>query len=161
MILDHLHLRGSSEPLSQQIPLSELQCYSLPFGGLGFTSHILTYYTIICLWFSRRPLWPFKKIHHSKLDVILGSLGLVLCIVMSIITMVHCRHTWQLLAIAVWKMSMSLLNGITALHVAILVMYDPNGQATNPRAAAWWILLCEPRCSFVFHASPVLKFLCQ
>jgi hypothetical protein len=149
MIFDRLYLRGSSDLLSQQIPLSELQCYSLPFGGLGFTSHILTYWTINCLWLGRRPLWPFEKIHHSKLDVILGSLGLVLCVVMSVITMVHCRNTWQLLVIAVWKMSMSLLNGITALHVAILVMYDPDGQATNPGKAAWWILLCEPRSSFL------------
>jgi hypothetical protein len=39
---------------------------------------------------------------------------------------------------------MSLLNGITALHVAILVVYNPDGQAKNSGQAAWWILLCEP-----------------
>lgn len=145
MIFDNLHPRGSNDTLLQPIPLHELQCYNLPFGGLGFTSHILTYYTIICLWFGRKPLWPFSKISHTKMDVMLGSIGLLVCIVMSVLTMIQCRNTWQLLVIAVWKLSMSLLNGITALHVAILVVWDPEGRAKNSGKAAWWILLCEAK----------------
>lgn len=41
---------------------------------------------------------------------------------MSIVTIVRCRNTWQLLVIAIWKLSMSLLNGITAIHVALLFL---------------------------------------
>jgi hypothetical protein len=37
------------------------------------------------------------------------------------VTILRCRNTWQLLVIAVWKLDMSLLNGITAVHVAILM----------------------------------------
>jgi hypothetical protein len=33
----------------------ELRCYSLPYGSLGFVSHALTYYTMICFHFGRRP----------------------------------------------------------------------------------------------------------
>jgi len=144
MFSDDLRPRGSSDALTHVIPLHELQCYNLPFGGLGFTSHILTYYTIACLWFGRKPLWPFKKIHYTKLDLVLASIGLALCIVMSIITMVNCKNTWQLLVIGVWKMSMSLLNGVTALHVAILVVNDAEEQVMKSRKTAWWLLLYAP-----------------
>lgn len=158
MFSDDLRPRGSSDALTHDIPLHELQCYNLPFGGLGFTSHILTYYTIACLWFGRKPLWPFKKIHYTKLDLVLASIGLALCIVMSIITMVNCKNTWQLLVIGVWKMSMSLLNGVTALHVAILVVNDAEEQVMKSRKAAWWLLLCELGCPSIFGASVIINF---
>ncbi|KDR77317.1 hypothetical protein GALMADRAFT_139310 [Galerina marginata CBS 339.88] len=138
-----LHIRDDT--LQQDIPLHELHCYSLPFGALGFISHVLTYYTIACLWFGRKPLWPFQKIANSKLDLILGALGISLCIIMSIVTMIKCKNTWQLLVIAVWKLSMSLLNGLTALHVAILVVNNPDDDVQmKSKTAAWWIVLYIP-----------------
>jgi hypothetical protein len=27
----------------------EIKCYGLPYGGIGFTSHVLTYYTLCML----------------------------------------------------------------------------------------------------------------
>ncbi|TFK29559.1 hypothetical protein FA15DRAFT_664107 [Coprinopsis marcescibilis] len=98
----------------------EIQCYSLPYGLLGFISHVLTYYTIVCLWFGRKPLWPFSRVSFSRFDLALGGFGLLISTLLSIVTIVRCKDTWQLLVIAVWKMSMSLLNGLTAVHVAIL-----------------------------------------
>ena len=42
-------------------------------------------------------------------------------IAVSIVTILRCRNTWQLLVIAVWKLDVSLMNGVTAVHVAILM----------------------------------------
>jgi len=139
-------LSTRSIALQQDIPQQELHCYSLPFGALGFISHVLTYYTIACLWFGRKPLWPFKRISNSKFDLVLGFVGISLCIIMSIVTMIRCKNTWQLLVIAVWKLSMSLLNGLTALHVAILYLNRPAEELDLPiksKQTAWWIVLCE------------------
>ena len=36
----------------------EITCYTLPYGGLGFASHILTYYTLFMLFSGRQPLRP-------------------------------------------------------------------------------------------------------
>jgi hypothetical protein len=36
-------------------------------------------------------------------------------------TILRCRNTWQLLVIAVWKLDVSLLNEVAAVHVAILM----------------------------------------
>lgn len=73
-----------------------------------------------------------------------------MCIIMSTFTIVNCKGTWQLLLIALWKLSMSLLNGVTALHVAIMVFNDPQREVVKTKNAAWWVLFCE---------SPLLIFM--
>ena len=137
---------GANPPLENDFSVQELHCYNLPYGALGFISHVLTYYTLVCLWYGRKPLWPFHKINNTKLDLVLGAVGILLCIVMATITIVSCKNTWQLLVIAVWKLSMSLLNGLTGLHVAILIVGDPDPGVEMPmktKQAAWWVVLCE------------------
>jgi hypothetical protein len=42
-------------------PEGEIQCYSLQHGGLGFASRLITYYTLIYLWCSTRPLMLWKN----------------------------------------------------------------------------------------------------
>ena len=98
---------------------TEIVCYSLPYGGLGFASHVLTYYTIVCLAFGRRPLWPFKRIDHSKFGFGLSAVGLVGGLLVTVVTILRCRNHWQLLVLAIWKLSMSVFNGVAGLHVAI------------------------------------------
>ncbi|TFK75698.1 hypothetical protein BDN72DRAFT_885711 [Pluteus cervinus] len=100
----------------------EVACYSLPYGGLGFASHFLTYYTLLCLWNGRSPLWPKRRVRYSKIDLWLGGISLIVTTGLAILTLVRCRNSWQLLTVAVWKMSMSLLNGITAVNVASIVL---------------------------------------
>ena len=117
----NLLLRTTPDSLAQSSFKNEIHCYSLPYGALGFTSHILTYYTILCLWFGRKPLWPFSRVRYSQLDLVLGIVGLGVTIAVSIVTILRCRNTWQLLVIAVWKLDVSLMNGVTAVHVAILM----------------------------------------
>ena len=169
-----LFLRDNSTTSAvYNILAKEIECYSLPYGGLGFASHVLTYYTIVCLWYGRKPMMPSQPVKYSWFDLILGVVGLCVSTAMSIVTIARCRNTWQLLVIAVWKLSMSLLNGITAIHVAVLFVKTPKGgaevkipmddlgtereeqasQLTSLRpeklgqksleSVPWWILLCK------------------
>ena len=169
-----LFLRDNSTTSAvYNILAKEIECYSLPYGGLGFASHVLTYYTIVCLWYGRKPMMPSRPVKYSWFDLILGVVGLCVSTAMSIVTIARCRNTWQLLVIAVWKLSMSLLNGITAIHVAVLFVKTPKGgaevkipmddlgtereeqasQLTSLRpeklgqksleSVPWWILLCK------------------
>lgn len=110
---------------------TEIACYSLPYGGLGFASHLLTYYTIICLGFGRKPLWPFKRVKNGKYGLALAVIGLVGGFILSTITMVRCRNHWQLLVLAVWKFSMSLFNGIVAVHVAANHFWNARGRVES------------------------------
>ncbi|TFK73128.1 hypothetical protein BDN72DRAFT_814932 [Pluteus cervinus] len=115
-VLDFLNL--SSAKVQAGSFHAELSCYSLPFGALGFVSHILTYYTVACLYRGRSPLSPLRAVTHSRFDLIIGILGLVVSSTMAILTLARCRKTWELLTIAIWKLSVSIVNGGTGITVA-------------------------------------------
>jgi hypothetical protein len=128
--------------------LTEIACYSLPYGGLGFASHVLTYYTIACLAFGRRPLWPFKRINHSIFGFGLSAVGLVGGLLVTVVTIHRCRNHWQLLVLAIWKLSMSLFNGIAGLHVAIAGFWEArsNVEKEVPKVRLgvfYWFAICQ------------------
>lgn len=112
---------------------SEIRCYSLPYGIMGFVSHFLTYYTLLCLWKNRSPLMPWRKLRFSKWERWLGIVALIVTMSLAVLTLVRCRSSWQLLTIGVWKLSMSLLNGITAVNVANIVMKHHEGREGRAR----------------------------
>src|SRR5436190_17160524 len=64
-------------PAKGETPAEEMLCYGIPFGGIGFASHILTYYTLACLWNGRRPLMPWKKLEYGRFNFLLGIFTLV------------------------------------------------------------------------------------
>ena len=98
---------------------TEIQCYSLPYGGIGFLSHVLTYWTLYCLWFSRRPLGPCRPLKgNSRADVVIGVTTLIGCVSLAIVTMSRCRNRWQFVLIAFSKLCLSLTCGITTLHAS-------------------------------------------
>ena len=131
---------------------TEIVCYSLPYGGLGFASHVLTYYTIVCLAFGRRPLWPFKRIKHSIFGFCLSVVGLVVGLLVTVVTIRRCRNHWQLLVLAIWKLSMSLFNGVAGLHVAIGGLWGAKPNVENadgkevPKVRLevfYWFAICQ------------------
>lgn len=133
---------------------TEIACYSLPYGGVGFASHILTYYTIICLGFGRTPFLPCKPVRNGKWGLVLAVAGLLAGFILSTLTMVRCRNHWQLLAMAVWKFSMSLFNGIVGIHVAAQNYAETKDQSENeggqrdegPKYRPWvfgWFAICR------------------
>jgi hypothetical protein len=98
----------------------EIQCYSLPYGGVGFTSHILTYYAVAMLASGRSP-WTLQKNKHKKLDLALSTIGLILTFVVSVLTIIRCRSRWQFITMAVWKLVLSVALGCLSVHAATLV----------------------------------------
>ncbi|KAF9443903.1 hypothetical protein P691DRAFT_678601, partial [Macrolepiota fuliginosa MF-IS2] len=113
--------------------------------------HVLTYYSLICLWFRWQPLSPWQKLPHSMFYniAILSGSPLVVSTVMSIVTIVGCKNSWQLLVIVVWQMGLSILNGITGLHVTVAMnnnIKTSTGRVSTKGASTsiWWILLYIP-----------------
>jgi hypothetical protein len=100
--------------------VDEIKCYGLPYGGLGFASHILTYYTVYMLSKSvpRNPLRPWKKSKHWVWNFSVSLLGLLGTILIAVITMIRCRNRWQFITITVWKMILSTALGFTSLSSA-------------------------------------------
>ncbi|KAK3362566.1 hypothetical protein B0T25DRAFT_8905 [Lasiosphaeria hispida] len=99
----------------------QIRCYALPFGAIGFASHILTYLTVLCLATGRSPFWPRRKLTGRKLNLALGFIGLGITLPLTVLVMVRCRNTRSFLLIAVWKLMLSVTLSFMTIHAARLI----------------------------------------
>ncbi|TGO42901.1 hypothetical protein BHYA_0004g00270 [Botrytis hyacinthi] len=107
---------------------AEASCYSLPYGGWGFFSHVLTYYTIIVMCFYKRPATPWvESTPGSTWNIAIAIVKLLFTLIPAIKTMVTCNHAWQFETIAAMKLALSLTSGLIALFPSF-----------------WWLLLYLP-----------------
>lgn len=127
---------------------AEVHCYSLPYGGIGFVSHILTYWTVVWLGLGSRPLWPSKKLNQKKWDIFLGLLSLIPSVFFAILTVVRCRDRWQFMLIAVWKTTLSLTLSAIGLHqgfrlvqAAETINHGALRVASIKAAPFWWTMV--------------------
>ena len=85
----------------------EIKCYSLPYGGIGFLSHLLMYYTILCLCWLRRPYFLLRRMVYGRVDIFLSIIQIIVTFTVAIFTMVRCRQSWEFILIAVWRFGLS------------------------------------------------------
>ncbi|KAF2181318.1 hypothetical protein K469DRAFT_261765 [Zopfia rhizophila CBS 207.26] len=121
----------------------ELKCYSLPFGGIGFASHILTYWTVAFLFAERKPLPPFSKLRHSTWDIWIAIISLVICAPIAGFTIFRCIVRWQFVLITVWKTTMSLTLAVVGLHRSLRLRKPKNynGKAEPSKGIYAWLVL--------------------
>jgi hypothetical protein len=96
----------------------EIKCYSLPYGGIGFTSHVLTYWTILVLGFGRKPYWPWRRLSAGKFDLFLSITQVIITVAVAAFTIARCRSRWQFILIAVWKLVMSMVVGVWGISAS-------------------------------------------
>lgn len=94
----------------------EIQCYALPYGGLGFLSHILTYYTTVMTGLGRMPLPPFSHLKHPRWDMFTNIASVVISVTWAGLVMKACLNHWQFMLIAFWKLTLALT--INAVGIA-------------------------------------------
>jgi hypothetical protein len=87
----------------------EIQCYDIPYGLIGFVSHLVSYYMIAITAAGRPPLAPLSKL-KAKNRVrtalqLFGTMGL------TIYTMHAFHDRWQFVLIAVWKLFWNVFKG--------------------------------------------------
>ena len=129
-----------------------VHCYALPYGGLGFGSHVMTYYCMFVNAYGRRPLVPWKRQEYQKLDVLIGFLQLVGTTIAGTLTITRCRGESQLQLLGIWMVLTSGASSIAAMfghgrwlfvgrsraggsngntRAPPIVAYDPNGFETR------------------------------
>jgi hypothetical protein len=88
----------------------EIQCYSIPYGLIGFLSHLLSYYTILITAFGRRPLAPWRPLEERNRIVnilqLIGTVGLALY------TIYACHNRWQFVLLGVWKLLWNVVKSV-------------------------------------------------
>jgi hypothetical protein len=127
------------EPVRGNTPAEEIQCYSIPYGGIGFGSHILTYWTLAWLWAGKAPWCPWKKLKHVRLDAFWGVTSFAIVVGVAAFTIIRCRNRWEYMLIAIWKIFMTtVLVGTTVTAPCLKRKMD------DTRKSMWWILLYIP-----------------
>ena len=118
---------------------SEIKCYGLPYGGIGFLSHILTYYSIICIGVGVRPLLPRMHLRHSIFDLVVAICSLLGSSINAIVVMARCRREWQFLLLALWKLGLSCTLGCMCIHRALLVRHAD--EIKNSKRPFFWLFV--------------------
>lgn len=105
----------------------EIRCYNLPYGGIGFLSHVLTYYTVTMLVLARTPLVPRPgmPLRHNWFDFILSVLSILGTVPVAAMNMYACRQSWPFVCIAVWKLTMSFTLSAVCVHQSVLLSRTP------------------------------------
>lgn len=86
----------------------DIKCYAIPYGVIGFVSHLWTYWTIVCLIYYRKPYFPFLPISNSRIDPFLAIAQGLGTAVLTGFNISRCKLSWQLVCISAWKMTFSL-----------------------------------------------------
>ncbi|KAK3682870.1 hypothetical protein B0T22DRAFT_445037 [Podospora appendiculata] len=108
----------------------QIQCYALPYGAIGFASHVLTYLTVFCLSTGRNPLMPWAHLAHRRFNLIIATIGFLVSFPLTVLTMVRCRNSWSFILIAVWKLVLSVTLTSMTIHAArMIVDFHPHDAA--------------------------------
>src|SRR5271169_5796547 len=109
------------DPAKGNTVVGEMQCYGLPYGGLGFASHIITYYTLICLWNRKRPYMPWKTMTTPwwKLNLFLSVAELIVSVGIAVFTVIRCRNRWEFILIAIWTIFLSVTLGFSTMSAGV------------------------------------------
>ena len=123
-----------SNQSKRSIADNPLQCYSLPYGALGFVGHIITLYTFICLWGRRRPSNPWRQLgNHPRWVRFIGIITLVVTLTFAIFAIAQCSDkNGSLVLNGLLNASVSLLLGCTACVVAPCISEpDPSSPSSG------------------------------
>lgn len=77
--------------------------------------------------FYRRPYFPCQ-LKLGIVDVALTAISIIITVIISALTMDRCRSRWQFIAIAAWKLDLSLTLGFLSMHAAIIAWNDRRGR---------------------------------
>jgi len=99
----------------------EFKCYALPYGALGFVSHIIMLYNVVCLLNLRKTCFPCSKTtpsKHSCWNMAVACAVLGGTTTLTIITIVRCKNHWRYILLAVEQLSLSITISLLGLSAS-------------------------------------------
>jgi len=137
LLLVHTHYANANVSSTEAPAQEDLkgigQCYALPYGGLGFTSHLLTFYTIFTVFVGLPPWdpshiirsWPSDAdvstpLRHRAANLVLSLTTLVATSAISIISLVRCRGHWHFTLLAISELALSVMLAVVSLRAALI-----------------------------------------
>jgi hypothetical protein len=109
-------------PTSSTTFQSHIQIYAIPYGILGFLSHALTFYVILCHLFGRCPLLPLQMLQQKTWNIVIVTLSSLVSIILSTVTLARTRGSQPLMIIAGIQIALGVL--VDAVHMHRLVVNE-------------------------------------
>jgi hypothetical protein len=128
-------------PVQGDTLAEQIKCYSIPYGAIGFVSHLLTYWTLAWLFVGREPFMPRRRLRNPVCGAIVGLLAFLLATIFAIFTIVRCRNSWQLILIAFWKLTLMVtVAGTTSCSPCLvdLSTIASNRETSRPSGMEVW-----------------------
>ena len=118
-----------------------VQCYAIPYGAVGFVSHIVLYFSIVALALGRSPVMFWRQLAHKHVKNTLLIVSLLMTLVLTALSIARCHDTLALLLMAVGRLVVSQTLYYTAIHIVpVLRGCDANCLDTSA-AVLYWLLL--------------------
>jgi hypothetical protein len=95
----------------------QLECYSIPYGGIGFASHFMAYYVAVMLCYKRSP-WAFRRTRYQAYGQIISTVSIIAIIATGTANIAWCNFDNSVRAVAIWEMLVSLFVGMVSYHAA-------------------------------------------
>jgi len=106
----------SPDPAALQAEaLLQATCYSLPYGAMGFGSHLITHYTMIVLILGRTPLYPWRPLQYPRVSAIPGIISLIGTTVVSCISISRCSAEEPFRLMGAWMLMTSIAVSLTSI----------------------------------------------
>lgn len=132
---DHPTLTPRFLPVTNSTTLeSHVQIYAIPYGVLGFLSHLLTFYVILCHLFGRRPLLPWQRLQKETWNIVLVSLSSLATVILSAVTLARTRGSQPLMILAGMQIVLGVL--VDAVHLHRLL---GKSEGRIDRIGAWGV----------------------
>jgi hypothetical protein len=107
---------------------------------MGFGSHLLTYYTVVCLIYGRKPLWPRSRLQHVCIDSLWGAITFIITVGVVTFTIIRCQNDREYMLIAIWKIFLSTM---VVVMTIIAPLFSRKGK-TGVKKNAWYLVIYVP-----------------
>jgi len=87
----------------------EIKCYNLPYGGIGFLTHLIAFWMVIWLGLGMTPIWPVKELTNRWAITVIGLLSFFGAVPIVLLNILQCRARWQFVCLGVWKLTTSFI----------------------------------------------------
>lgn len=100
-------------------PSTQIQCYSIPYGLVGFVSHLFTFWGIFSVCHGRKSsFWKREALRHHGRNICLGVLGLMIAMCLDVVTLYRCHGSTAYVLIALSKVFTSISSTTITCQVA-------------------------------------------
>jgi len=118
-----------------------IKCYAIPYGAVGFISHVFLYITVTALAFGRSPFMFWRTVAHKHIKNTLLITSLLVTLVLTTMSIARCHATLPLLLIATGKLIMAITLYYMAIHIIPVIRGCHSDCIDNSAAVLYWMLL--------------------